>query len=143
MAKRDNHLAARALTDWARHRFASSQAAEIAATYGVGTRTVWNWKNALDDDQELAALYRQAIQAHVTSDWADQLDAALQAAITRLLELIAIERDLAKVTEAFAKLSEVAIAKEMLRGALTGEPAPGATTSDGSHHRHPAPIGPN
>ena len=141
--KRDNHQAARALADWARHRFATSKATEIAATYGVGVRTVWNWKNALDDDPELAALWRAAVQQHVTSDWADHLDEALRAAIARLLELIAIEDDLAKVTEAFAKLSEVAIAKEMLRGALASEQTANATASDAAHYPNAKGIGPN
>lgn len=141
--RRDNHTAARALADWARHRFARSQERDIAAAYGVGIRTLWNWKAALDDDPELAALYRTAVQAHVTSDWADQLDAALQATIARLLELIGSEMDLAKVTEAFAKLSEVAIAKEMLRGALAGEPDAAAAPRDGQDHRDPARHLPN
>ena len=141
--RRDNHLAARALAEWARHRFARSQEATIADTYGVSARTLWRWKDALDTDPELSALWRAAVQAHVTGDWADQLDAALQAAITRLLELIAIETDLAKVTEAFAKLSEVAIAKEMLRGALAGEPTGAAATRNGTNHRDPAQHGPN
>lgn len=141
--RRDNHQAARALADWARHRFARAQDKPIAATYGVSPRTLWNWKAALDDDPELAALYRTAVQAHVTSDWADLLDEALRTAITRLLDLIAVEDDLAKVTEAFAKLSEVAIAKEMLRGALASEQAASATAVDGANHPHAAGLGPN
>ena len=143
MAKRDNHQAARALADWARHRFARSQERHIADTYGVAPRTLWRWKDALDDDDELSALYRAAVQAHVTSDWAELLDEALRTAIARLLDLIAVERDLAKVTEAFAKLSEVAIAKEMLRGALNGEPASVSAPGDATHGRNAPALGPN
>ena len=141
--RRDNHQAARALADWAQHRFGRPQERDIAATYGVSIRTLWNWKAALDDDSELAALYRTAVQTHVTREWADQLDDALRAAITRLLQLMSTESDLAKVTEAFAKLSEVAIAKEMLRGALAGQSDGRATEVDGTNHRYPAAIGPN
>lgn len=141
--RRDNHQAARALADWAQHRFARSKETAIADTYGVSARTLWRWKDALDDDPELSALYRAAVQAHVTRGWADQLDEALRTAITRLLDLMQIEPDLAKVTEAFAKLSEVAIAKEMLRGALADEQADGATAQHAPRHQHPPALGPN
>ena len=135
MARRDNHAAARALADWARHRFARSQERHIADTYGVAPRTLWRWKDALDDDEELSALYRAAVEVHVTGDWATLLDDALRLAITRLLDLIAVEDDLAKVTEAFAKLSEVAIAKEMLRGVLDGQSAGVSASGDGPNGR--------
>ena len=141
--RRDNHQAARALADWAQHRFARAKETAIADTYGVSPRTLWRWKDALDDDTELSALYREAVQAHVTRDWADQLDEALRTAIGRLLDLMQIEPDLAKVTEAFAKLSEVAIAKEMLHGALAREQDDATTPRDGTNHRHPAALGPN
>ncbi len=143
MAKRDNHLAARVLADWARHRFARAEAAVIAATYGVGLRTVWRWKSALDDDAELAALYKTAVATHLRGDWAEQLDDALRATIDRLLELVGSETDLSKVTEAFAKLSDVALEKEMLRGALEGDAATRTATVDGTNHRQPARAQPN
>ena len=143
MPRRDNHLAARALADWARQRFATSEAAAIAATYGVGIRTVWNWKGALDDDRELAALYRDAVERHVTSSWADELDAALAETIARLRVLIAHSESLAEVTEAFGTLSDVAIAKEMLHGALSSDQAARPAAGDGTNHRNPARLGPN
>jgi hypothetical protein len=143
MAKRDNRLAARALADWARHRFARSQETAIADKYGVATRTLWRWKDALDDDPELSALYKQAVERHLDGDWANQLDGALGDAIAKLRELIQASESLEDVTEAFAKLSEVAIAKEMLHGALTGQQADGAAAGDGTHRRHAPALGPN
>lgn len=136
--QRDNHLAARALADWARHRFNRAEQTAVADSYGISVRTLWRWKAALDSDSELSALYKAAVQAHVTRDWADLLDATLSAAITRMLALIEDSDDLAAVTEAFAKLSEVAIAKEMLRGALHGQQAPRSTTGDGANAGNPA-----
>ena len=141
--RRDNHQAARALADWAQHRFARSYENRIADTYGVAPRTLWRWKDALDSDKELSALFKTAIQTHVTRDWADHLDATLTAAITKLLTLIEASDSLPDVTEAFAKLSEVAIAKEMLRGALNGEPATSRAQAHAAHHSHPADVGPN
>lgn len=143
MPKRDNHQAARALADWSQHRFARSKETAIADAYGVSARTLWRWKDALDSDKELSALWRQAVQTHVTREWADQLDEALRATITRILTLMQDEPDLSKVTEAFAKLSEVAIAKEMLRGALASQSTGDAAAVDGTDHRYPAALGPN
>ncbi len=132
MARRDNHQAARALADWARSGFARAQESALADTYGVSTRTLWRWKDALNDDSELSALYRDALQAHLTSDWSDHLNATLTAAITRMLELISVSDDLSAVNEAFAKLGEVALAKEMLSGALNGSAPARSAPLDGA-----------
>ena len=121
MARRDNHLAARALADWARDGFRRATEDKIAATYEVGKRTLWNWKAALDDDPELAALFRERLDDLLNRDWAEHLDTALAETVERLRTLIADSGQLAEVVEAFRALSEVAITREVLRGATDAD----------------------
>lgn len=122
MARRDNDKAARALADWARHGFTRATADQIAATYQVAPRTVWNWKAALDDDTELAALFRERLNDLLNKDWAAHLDTALAETVEKLRALIQASTDLTSVVEAFRALSEVAITREVLRGATDAQP---------------------
>lgn len=117
MARRDNHQAARALAEWAREGFGRAAADQIAATYKVSPRTVWNWKAALDTDSELAALFRARLNDILDKDWAAHLTDALAELVQRIRTLAADEPDLGKVVEAFRALSEVEITREVLRGA--------------------------
>jgi len=115
MAKRDNRLAARALADWAREGFKRSAERHIADKYSVSTRTLWRWKDALDDDSELSAQFKERLNDLLDRDWAAELDAALAETVERIRALIANARDLGQVVEAFRALSEVAITREVLR----------------------------
>lgn len=117
MARRDNHLAARALADWARHGFTRATERNIADTYKVSTRTLWRWKDALDSDTELSALFRDRLNDLLDRDWSEHLNDTLAASINRMRDLIDASDDLPAVTEAFRALSEVAITREVLRGA--------------------------
>jgi AcrR family transcriptional regulator len=118
VAKRDNRQAARALADWARDGFRRATEQQIADKYGVASRTLWRWKDALDDDPELSALFRDRLNDVLDTDWAASLDEALVETITRLRYLIASTDDLQAATEAFKALSEVALTREVLRGAV-------------------------
>ena len=120
--RRDNHQAARALADWARHGFTRASEEQIADTYKVATRTLWRWKDALETDTELSALFRDGINEHLTRDWADELDEALRETITRLRALISTCESLTEVTEAFKALSEIAITREVLNVTRHAEP---------------------
>lgn len=114
--RRDNQKAARALAEWARHGFSRATEGQIADTYKVAARTLWRWKDALDTDAELSALFRDRLNDYINGHWADDLDATIRASITRMLELIETCDDLTKVTEAFTALSEVALTREVLSG---------------------------
>lgn len=123
MAKRDNHKAARALADWAQHGFTRATENKIADTYGINTRTLWRWKDALDDDNELSALFRARLNDALDQDWASHLGEALVELIQRIRELAdQPDTPLRDVTEAFRALSEVAITREVLRGAADAQP---------------------
>lgn len=115
--RRDNQKAARALAEWARHGFSRATEGQIADTYEVAARTLWRWKDALDTDHELSALFRDRLNDHINGHWADQLDATIRASIARMADLIQTSDDLTKVTEAFVALSEVALTREVLHGA--------------------------
>ena len=127
MAKRDNPTAARALADWARHGFTNDAAHRLSDTYKVSTRTLWRWKDALDNDNELSQLFRDRMNDALDQDWAAELDGALREIITRIRELVADENDLAKVTAAFEKLSEVLITREVFGVAVDGQQDPTTT----------------
>ncbi len=131
MARRDNHQAARALADWAREGFREAAARQITETYGVTVRTLWNWKKALDDDSELAGLFRARLNDILDLDWAAHLDEALAELVQRIRALAADEIDLGKVVEAFRALSEVEITREVLRGASDAEPHRGYEAQGG------------
>ena len=117
MARRDNARAARALAEWALEGFREAAVAKLTATYEVSPRTLWNWKKALDSDSELAGLFRARLNDILDKDWAAHLDEALAELVQRIRALAADEPDLAKVVDAFRALSEVAITREVLRGA--------------------------
>ena len=142
MARRDNHQAARALAEWAQHGFTRAAADQIAATYKVSPRTVWNWKAALDTDSELAALFRARLNDILDKDWAAHLDEALAELVQRIRALAADEPDLAKVVDAFRALSEVAITREVLRGADDAVSHRGHEAASGEDAR-PRPALPN
>lgn len=134
--RRDNHKAARALAEWARHGFTRATEQQIADTYEIAVRTLWRWKDALDTDPELSALFRDLLNDHLNRTWSDHLDAALTASITRMLDLIRTSHKLNEVTEAFRALSEIAITREVLHAATHGEtgherPPAGAATPPG------------
>lgn len=131
MARRDNHQAARALAEWAREGFGRAAADQIAATYKVAPRTVWNWKAALDTDSELAALFRARLNDILDKDWAAHLTDALAELVQRIRTLAADEPDLGKVVEAFRALSEVEITREVLRGADDADPHRGHEATSG------------
>ena len=137
MARRDNHLAARALADWARDGFREATIGTITDTYGVTSRTLWRWKKALDTDTELSGLFRARLDDLLDRDWAQELDTAIAESIERLRALIAGSTDLSEVVEAFRALAEVALTREVLRGdadadssaAVEGAPGQGARRS--------------
>lgn len=114
MARRDNHQAARALADWARTGFGRSTERQIADTHGVSTRTLWRWKDALDDDPELSALFRDLLNALMDGDWVAHLDAALME-LTEIIRAKAKEPEasLMMVTDAFRALSDVVMTREV------------------------------
>lgn len=121
MAKRDNRLAARALAEWAHDGFREAAVKKLSATYEVAPRTLWNWKKALDKDTELAGLFRDRLNDYLDRDWAVHLDQALAETVERLRTLISTSDDLAGVVEAFKALSEVAITREVLSGAVDAD----------------------
>lgn len=128
MAKRDNRLAARALADWAREGFSRSTEGQIADTYGIATRTLWRWKDALDSDSELSALFRERVNDFLDRDWADELDDALRETIQELILHIKSQpmfspESIEAITKAFSALGEVAIAREVLGVAATEQDA--------------------
>lgn len=133
MARRDNHTAARALAEWAQNGFGRAAADQIAATYKVSPRTVWNWKAALDTDSELAALFRARLNDILDRDWAAHLNDALAELVTRIRALATDETDLTKIVEAFRALSEVEITREVLRGDANAEPHRGYETQSGEN----------
>lgn len=124
--RRDNHKAARALAEWARHGFSRATEQQIAESAGVTARTLWNWKDALTTDPELSALFRDRLNEHLNSHWADELDAAIRASISRMFDLIQSSDDLTEVTQAFVALSEVALTREVLHGAANADTVPAA-----------------
>lgn len=71
-----------------RRAFASS----IAANFGINERTLWRWKNALETDDELSALYEKRLNEIYTRDWVEVLDTNLSAFLNRMLELALIAR---------------------------------------------------
>lgn len=137
MARRDNRLAARALADWARQGFTESAIDNLRARYGVARRTLWNWKAALDDDPELARIFRDRLNDALDQDWAAELDQALREVIARIRELVATEDDLAKVVAAFEKFSEVLITREVLGVAANAEQNPSDAEARPSAGTHP------
>ena len=140
MARRDNARAARALAEWALEGFGRAAADQIAATYKVAPRTVWNWKAALDTDSELAALFRARLNDILDKDWAAHLDEALAELVQRIRALAADEPDLAKVVDAFRALSEVAITREVLRGADDAVSHRGHEAASGEDARPRPPL---
>ena len=134
MAKRDNPLAARALAHWARDGFSEATINHITESYGVTSRTLWNWKKALDTDQELSGLFRERLDNLLNRDWAAQLDAALAETVERIRTLIQDAPDLTPVVEAFRALSEVAITREVLRGDANADTH---TTHNGAARQDP------
>jgi methyl-accepting chemotaxis protein len=143
MAKRDNRLAARALADWAREGFREAVVGKITATYEVAPRTLWNWKKALDTDTELAGLFKERLNDILDRDWAAHLDTALAETVERLRTLIAAAEDLTAVVEAFKALSEVAITREVLRGATDAQPHPAGAETRRADQAGSDTIGPN
>jgi len=116
MARRDNRLAARALADWAQHGFTENAAKHLSDKYSVSVRTLWRWKDALDDDPELSGLFRDRLNDYLDGDWTQHLHAALRETVNRMRDLIKTEDDLEKVVTAFQALGEVELTRVMLGG---------------------------
>jgi hypothetical protein len=114
MPKRDNNQAARALAEWAMQQFKTQHDASIAEKYGITTRTLWNWKDALRTDRQLSANFQQLTNGLLDQHWAAELDEALTDAIARMRSLMRNATDLREVTEAFKALAEVGITREVL-----------------------------
>jgi hypothetical protein len=140
VARRDNARAARALAEWALEGFREAAVAKLTATYEVAPRTLWNWKKALDTDSELAGLFRDRLNDILDRDWAAHLTDALAELVQRIRALAAGEEDLGKVVEAFRALSEVAITREVLRGATDAGQDRGYATASGEDARPRPPL---
>lgn len=114
VARRDNRLAARALAEWALTSFNADDSESIASRFKVTARTLRNWRAAIEDDPELARIYRERLASMLDRHWAADLESALAETIARLRELVRATDYLGAVTSAFDKLSEVAITREVL-----------------------------
>jgi hypothetical protein len=118
--KRDNQLAARVLAQWAFKHFKLSELAVLTASYNLAERTLWNWKKALQTDEQLAVLYEERLNELLNQDWVKTLDLAIGVSINKVSELMAKSESLPEVTEAFKALAEMKLTHEV----LIGKPSP-------------------
>lgn len=114
MAKRDNERAAEILVDAA--YMGDSKAAE---KWGVTTRTVQNYRAALEEDPELSSFFARKRQVNEQA-WVSELAKALKASARKLGQWAdAIENpsmeEVREIRHVFKDLSEVAITREVLR----------------------------
>jgi transcriptional regulator with XRE-family HTH domain len=112
--KHDRKTVGRALAEWAAFGYKRAVAETIADKYGVARTTLYRWRRELQNEPEIQTIRKTHANELSTRDWANQLNAALKEAITRIRELIAGSTDLPAVTEAFKALSEIAVAREVL-----------------------------
>ncbi len=113
--KRDNQLAARVLAQWAFKHFKVSELALLTASYQVSEKSIWNWKKALQTDDQLTVLYEERLNELLNQDWVKTLDLAIGASLSRMLEL-APTANLTETLEAFKALAEVKITHEVMVG---------------------------
>jgi len=109
----DRHKAARALSEWSLRHFKRAFAAAIAESYGITERTLWNWKSALERDDELSALFDDYLNELYAADWVGTLDKANTAYLIRLLELAPTATQ-EEARETFKVLAEMKLTKEVL-----------------------------
>jgi hypothetical protein len=128
--ERDNEMAARVLAEWSIHSFVRSKLSAIAAKYDVAERSVWRWKNALEDDDNLSALYEQRVNELLNSDWLKKLEEALSLNMDRQMELTRVSKSLADVTESFKNLAEVKLTVEMLKADDSAESTSSSRTPE-------------
>ena len=114
MARMDREKGARALAQWAMKHHRRAFASSIAESYGITERTLWNWKSALETDDELSALYEKRLNEILNRDWAISLEGALGDGIEKLRELINATSSLSEATEAVKMLAEIQLTKEVL-----------------------------
>jgi hypothetical protein len=128
---RDNHLAARALVD-----ALLTNDRTAAAKHGITDRTLRRYREALETDPELSALFRVMRDAALTSSWTQELDRSLtelmaevRARIPKLPQSI---EGFERVVDAIRALGEIAVAREVL--GATGQQDAAAATSGASQH---------
>ena len=107
--KRDNAKAARILVD-----AELTGNATACRKHEVTTRTLQRYRQALEHDTELSQFFAEHLRIAVQRHWADELDGALAATITRLRGLVEGSDDLHAVTGAFRALAELALTREAL-----------------------------
>jgi hypothetical protein len=109
----DKDKAARALAQWALKQHRRAFASSVADSFEISERTLWRWKNSLEDDDELSALYEEKLNELCTQDWVQTLDQSMNAYLSRMLEL-APTAPLPDATEALKTLAEIKLTKEVL-----------------------------
>ena len=109
----DKHRAARILAE-----AALTSDGQAADKYGVTTRTVRRYREALFEDTELSALFMNLLRAAETQNWLSQLDATMLALLKKItggLELVSPEDigDLARLAEIMDTLAEIRLSRDM------------------------------
>lgn len=119
MAKRDNAKAARVLAEAA---FVKDDV-QVLGKFKISLRTLYNWRDALRTDAELARLFAEACAELEKRDWADELTFALSAGVRHLQTLILGARSsdpetIQAVTNAVLGMAEIAMTRDMLAARL-------------------------
>ncbi|GGR31378.1 hypothetical protein [Deinococcus ruber] len=118
--KRDNAKAARVLVDAALHGDRTT-----CERHKITDRTLRRYRQALDEDSELSALYAQLSKLVSTQNWADELNTSLTGLIRKLGSMVqelpgSTAENISAVTGAIKVLSEIALTREVL-GSANGE----------------------
>lgn len=96
-----------------------------ATKYGVSLRTLQRYRQALQSDPSFGALFERTANTLLTRPWADDLNDALKRTVAKMLELVekqpALPESLEAVVKAFAAMSELELAREVL-GASNRQP---------------------
>ena len=115
--KRDNDIAARALVE-------AILTDDRTATekFGITTRTLRRYRQALAEDPELSAVFQEHLKEFMKRSWADDLNDALQQIMLELVrhvkgQLLMTPDSIEAITSAFKAVSEIALAKEVLLSA--------------------------
>lgn len=123
--KRDNERAARALVDAV--LYGDRTACEI---HKITDRTLRRYREALESDEELSALFDELSTQAARLPWAQQIDLTLSGASAKLLDLIQkasnpTPETIVAVTGAVQSLAEIAMTRDMLAARLReSEPEP-------------------
>lgn len=141
MAKRDNELAGLILAEWALTGFKFNDSGNIAKKYNITSRTLRNWRNDLDKDDELSTSFQLALKELSTGQkptdlnrkhWASVMHDALidlTEDVRRLwLEMFKEANTWDKKVQLFslavtysAQLTEPQIVREIVNGSTTTE----------------------